>query len=237
MAEAIDKFGARLIGLAAFMAIGLAAVFFIFARQKKLDTSKDADYSQMFAAMQTQNQETFAKLFQVAFKQDNNEIITESINAMVAIREYLKNAVGITKADRSSIYAFHNGVRMLGKHLARFSCWAEYPALPIYDRSEKHKGVEVIRIPEICAALMSPEKRWEMLEPISGDSQENRSWIEPDTKSAFAHAIYAADGNILGFAFVEYIDMPISPAYVARARDEAKSLSDKVSLALDIELK
>jgi len=237
MAEAIDKFGALLIGLAAFMVIGLAAVFFIFARQKKMDTSKDTDYSQMFAVMQKQNQEAFTQIMQAAFKQQP-EIVSESISATVAVQEQLKYAAAITKADRVAIYAFHNGQRMMnGRHMVKFSCWAEFTTLARFIRIEKHKDVPIARIQEICDALMK-KSYWEMVATDDIADTHLVAWAaETESQSAFIQAVYSADGIIIGFVVIEYLLAPIEPTWVDRARDEVKRLSDKVSLVLDIELK
>ena len=238
MAEAIDKYGALVIGLAAFMFIGLAAVFFIFSRHKKVAEDKDADFSKLFAEMQQQNQEVFRQLMQSAFKPNQPELISEGITATATVQEQLKQVAAITKADRVSIFAFHNGQRMMnGRHIIRFSCWAEFVMLTRYGRIDKLKDVQVSRMQDVCAPLVK-EHHWEALTEEEVSATQLGTLSEDIViKSAFAQSICSAEGVIIGFALIEYLISPIEPTWVERAREEIKKLSDKVSLVLDIELK
>jgi len=174
---------------------------------------------------------------QAAFKQQP-EIVSESISATVAVQEQLKYAAAITKADRAAVYAFHNGQRMMnGRHMVKFSCWAEFTTLARFIRIEKHKDVPIARIQEICDALMK-KSYWEMPSEETVRGTQLAAWTaETETKSAFIQAVYSADGIIIGFVVIEYLLELIAPTWADRAREEVKRLSDKVSLVLDIELK
>ena len=237
IAEAIDKYGALVIGLAAFMFIGLVAVFFVFSRSKKVSEDKDADFSKLFSEMQQQNQKVFDQLLQSAFKPNQQELVSEGISATAAVQEQLKQVAAITKADRVSIYAFHNGQRMMnGRHMIRFSCWAEFVMLSRFVRIDKLKEVQVSRIQDVCNTLVN-EHHWEALteEEVSA-TQLGMLSEDAEIKSAFAQAVYSAEGVIIGFALIEYLISPVEASWVERTRVEIKKLSDKVSLVLDIEL-
>ena len=238
IAEMIDKYGALVIGLAAFMFIGLVAVFFVFSRSKKVSEDKDADFSKLFAEMQQQQSDVFNKLLESAFKPNQPELVSEGITATAAVQEQLKQVAAITKADRVSIYAFHNGQRMMnGRHMIRFSCWAEFVILSRFVRIDKHKDVQVSRMQDVCSTL-AKEHRWEALtEEDVSDTQLALLSEDMGIKSAFAQSIYSAEGVIIGFALVEYLLAPVEPTWAERTREEIKKLSDKVSLVLDIELK
>jgi len=237
LAEAIDTFGALVIGLAAAFIIGFTAVFIIFSRNKKMTSDKDTDFSRLFSDMQEQNQAVFKELMQATFKANQPELVSESITATVAVQEQLKQVAAVTKADRVSVYAFHNGQRMMnGRHMIKFSCWAEFVMLSRYVQSDKHRDIQVSRIQDICDALIK-DHHWEALTEEEVQKTQLGVWEEAkEIKSAFAQAIYSADGAPIGFVFLEYLLAPIEPSWVERARDEVKKLSDKVSLVLDIEL-
>jgi hypothetical protein len=239
LGEAIDKFGSLVIGMAAFIFIGIVAVFFIFRRLKKVDTDKDTDFSKMFSEMQSQNQQVFTQLMQTAFNNSHQpELVPDSITATTAVQEQLKHVAAVTKADRIAVYAFHNGQRMMnGRHMIKFSCWAEFVMLNKFVRIDKHKDIQVSRIQEICNSLLK-EHHWEALTEEAIKESQMDLWNElTDIQSAFAQAIYSADGVILGFILIEYILSPVEPTWIEKVQEEIKKLSDKVSLVLDIELK
>jgi len=221
------------------MFVGLVAVFFIFSRNKKVSEDKDADFSRLFSEMQQQNQEVFKQLMQSAFKPNQPELVSEGISATAAVQEQLKQVAAITKADRVSIFAFHNGQRMMnGRHMIRFSCWAEFVILTRYVRIDKLKDVQVSRMQDICNTLVK-EHRWEALtEDDVKTTQLEMLSEDMGIKSAFAQSVYSAEGVIIGFALIEYLLSPIEPSWVEKkkTREEIKKLSDKVSLVLDIEL-
>lgn len=237
MAEAIDKYGGLVIGLAAFLVVGLAAIFIIFQRNQHSSKLKDNDFEKLFTKMQNQQQEVFDKLLQSAFKANQPELVPESISAAGAVQEQLKQVAAITKADRISVYAFHDGQRMMnGRHMIKFSCWSEFVMLGRFARIDKHRDVQVSRVQDMCNALLS-EHRWESLTPEAINDTQYHIWEEDiDTQSIFAQSIYSAEGIIIGFVLLEYILSPIEPTWVERARGEIKKLSDKVSLVMDIDL-
>ena len=238
IAEAIDKYGALVIGMAAFVFIGLLAVFVVFSRHKKLANDKDAGYSKLFTEMQQQNQEVFKQLMQSAFKPNQPEMVPEGISATAAVQEQLKQVAAITKADRVSIYAFHNGQRMMnGRHMIRFSCWAEFVMLSRFVRIDKLKDVQVSRMQDVCNTLIK-EHRWEALtEETVKETQLALLSEDAAIKSAFAQSITSTEGVIIGFALVEYLLSPVEASWIERTRSEIKKLSDKVSLVLDMEMK
>ena len=236
-AEAIDKFGALLIGCAIFMFLGLTAIFFVFSRHKKVTTDKDSDFQKMFNELQSQNQQVFSSLMQSAFKANQPELVSEGISATGAVHEQLKQVAAIIKADRIGVYAFHNGTRMMnGRHIIKFSCWAEFAILSKFVRIDKHKDVQVSRIQDICNALLK-EHRWEALTEDKLKESQLDMLEEMDVMSAFVQAVYSADGIVIGFVIVEYLLSPVETTWVEKARSEIKKLSDKVSIVLDIELK
>ena len=239
MAEAIDKFGALVIGLAAFMIIAIIAVGFIFSRQKQMNADKDAEFKKLFGDMQTQNQQVFTQLMQTAFKPATPppEMVPEGITAAGAIHEQLKQVLAVTKADRVSIYVFHNGQRMVnGIHMIKCSCWSEYTMLPRFARIDKHKDMQVSKIQEMSNVLLR-EKQWAAL-TAQAVKETELSIFDDDTdvQSAFSRAIFSAEDIIIGFVLIEYLLAPIEPSWVDKARNEIKKLSDKVSLVMDIEL-
>jgi len=238
IAEAIDKYGALVVGMAAFLLIGLIAVFLVFSRHKKVTEDKDEDFSKLFADMQRQNQEVFSQLMQSAFKANQPELVSEGISATIAVQEQLKQVAAITKADRVSVYAFHNGQRMMnGRHMIKFSCWAEFVMLSRYIRIDKHKDIQVARMQDICGILVK-DHHWEALTEAEVNDTQLGQWSDDmDIKSALAQSVYSAEGVIIGFVLMEYLLSPIEQSWVERAREELKKLSDKVSLVLDIELK
>ena len=237
IAETIDKFGASVIGLAAFILVALGAIFFIFTRQKKLTSDKDSDFQKMFSEMQQQNQQVFAQLLQSAFKPNQQELVQEGIAVIGVVQEELKQVAAITKGDRVSVYTFHNGQRMLnGRHMIKFSCYTEFAMLSKFTRISGHKDVQVSRIQDLCNVLLS-DHRWEALTQEELKDTQLSLLEGLDVKSAFAQLIYSSNGAILGFVLLEYLLTPIEPSWVESARSEVKKLSDKVSLVLDIEMK
>ena len=238
MAEAIDKYGALVVGFAAVMVIALIAVFMVFSRHKKLAIDKDEKFSAVFEAMRKQNQETYSQLMQLAFKPNQSELVSESIIATGAVQEQLKQVAAVTKADRISVYVFHNGQRMLnGRHMIKFSCWSEFVMLTKFVHIDTHKDVQVARIQDICDALVKAH-HWEVLTEDEVKKTQLATWCgDMETQSAFAQSVYSIEGVIIGFVLIEYLLSPIEPSWVERTREEIKKLSDKLSLVLDIELK
>jgi len=237
MAEAIDQFGALAMGLAAFMCIAIVAVFFIFSSSKKLADGKDSNFQRMFAAQaeqqqvfSQQQQQVFAELMKSAFNAAKSgsaaEPVLESIMTAGAIKEQLKTVAAITKADRISVYSFKN---------AMFSCWAEYVMLSSFVRIDKHKDIQISHMQGVANMLLS-NPRWEGLTEMDVKAQLCDFNIDLNVKSAFAQSIYSADGIFIGFVLLEYILNAVEPTWVERAREEAKKLSDKVSLVMDIDL-
>jgi len=239
IAEMIDKYGVLVVGMAAFIFIALIAVFFVFNRHKKMTSDKDVDYQKMFTEMHKQNQTVFSQLMQSAFKPNQPELVSEGITATVAVQDQLKQVAAVTKADRVAVYVFHNGQRMMnGRHMIKFSCWAEFTMLSRFVRIDKHKDVQVSRIQDICDALIK-ERHWEALAEDDVRDSQLCIWNSEDTeiKSAFAKAVYSTEGIIIGFVLIEYLLDPVEPTWVDKTKREIKRLSDKVSLVLDIELK
>jgi len=227
VAEAIDRFGALTIGLAVFMFFAIVAITIVFMQQKKMATSRDNNFEKVFD-----------QLVESAFKTYHSEVVPESISATSAVQDHLKTAAAITKADRVSVYAFHDGQRMLnGRHMVKFSCWAEFATLPRFVHIDTHKDIQASRIQQMCDALLK-DHQWEALSESVLVGTELEVWKEQmQTKSVFARSIYSADGVIIGFVLMEYLLQPIEPTWIEKTRDEIKRLSDVLSLALDIEMK
>jgi len=167
------------------------------------------------------------------------ELVTETITNTGVTRMHLKEAVNIARADRASVYAFHDNQRMINSHhMLKLSCWAEYPASPQYSRIDKHKDMQSSRFQELCEALLK-NKRWEALVEKDIKGTELATWGDGvnSIKSALAHAIYSTDAQLLGFILIEYVKYPVFLAVIEAAREECKKLSDKVAIVLDVEFK
>jgi len=248
IAEAIENYGALVLGFAVFLVIGMMAVVFIIRNYQKSTKGEGDKYKTLFAEfqaqnqvvfqnMQNQNQKVFENLLQHAFKGNPPEIVPESITTTGLVREQLKHSAALTKADRVSVYAFHNGQRMTtGRHMIKVSCWAEYVMLTRLSRIGKNKDIHVAKIQDMCATLLS-ESRWEALTEDDVKKTQFDTWDdgEDNIKSAFAHSIHSTDGIIIGFVLMEYLLSPIEPAWVEKARKECKTLSNKVSIVLDVD--
>jgi len=238
IAEAVDMYGALVLAFAVFVFIALTAVVIIMRRHQKLAKGKDTDYQKLLTEMQAQNQAVFEKLMETTFKKNPPEVVPDSITTAGLVRDQLKQAAAMTKADRVSVYAFHNGQRMSnGRHMIKVSCWAEYTMLARFSRIGKHKDVPVAKIQEMCAKLLS-ESRWEVLTEEEVVKTQFESWEDGDEKlkSAFAHSVHSTDGIIIGFVLMEYLLAPVEQSWVEKARRECKKLGDRVSIVLDSDL-
>jgi len=241
MAQAIDQFGASVVGLAVFMVVALAAVFFIFSRNRKLAEGKDSDFQKMFATQAQQQQEVFAELMKTAFsatKPDRSHELSPG-NAMTTdtIRERLKTVAALTKADRVSVYEFYGGKRpKKGQTPEKFSCWAEYVMLQRFVRRDKHKDIKIPYRHEAYKALVE-NHHWEALTKSAVAAQLGEWSDDLGASSAFAQAVYSAEGLIIGFVLVEYILVAADAHWTEEARHEARRLSDRVSIVMDMELK
>jgi hypothetical protein len=238
IADAVDRYGALVLAFAAFLFIGMMAILYIMRRYQNMAKDKDASFKQLLSDLQAQNQVVFHKLMDTAFKTNPPEIVPESITTTGLVREQLKHAAAMTKADRVSVYSFHNGQRMMnGRHMIKVSCWAEYAMLARFSRIDKHKDVPVAKIQDICAALLV-DSRWEVLTEDDVRKTQLESWDEGEDKikSAFAHSILSTDGIIIGFVLMEYLLAPVEHSWVENARSECKKLGDKVSIVLDSDL-
>ena len=239
VAEAIDKYGAPTLGFAVLLVICMVVVLVIMRRYQKLAKGKDTDFQKLFSDMQSQNTELFQRVVQQAFKGSQQEIVPESITTTGVVRGQLKNAAAVTKADRISVYAFHNGQRMTtGRHMVKVSCWAEYAMLAKFVSIGNHKDIQIAKLQDICEILME-HGRWEALTEEEVNRTQLSTWEEGEDnlKSAFAQAIHSTDGILIGFVLMEYLLAPIEKTWIEKAREECKKLSDKVSIVLDIEYK
>ena len=228
IAEAVDKFGSLVIVFAAFMFLSVGIIVLVMQRWRKLAKGQDE-----------QNKIMFQRFLENGGKPAPPEIVTETITNTGVTRKHLKDAVGIAKADRASVYAFHDNQRMVNSHhMLKLSCWAEYPMLPQFARAEKHRDMQSSRFQELCEALLK-YKRWEALTEEELEGTELATWGEGEysIKSAFAHAIYSTDLKLLGFILIEYVQLPVYLGLIEKAREECRKLSDKVSIILDVEFK
>jgi len=237
VAEAIDTYGPLTIAFAVLLVICMMAVVFIMRRSQKTEKGEDAKYQALFAEFQAQNQKVFEKLMQAAFKSHPPELLPASITASGLVREQLKHTAAVTKADRVSVYAYHDGQRMVtGQHMYKISCWNEYTMLAKFVRIGVNKDIHVAKIQDIISVLMT-ESRWEALTEEDVNKSQFNTWENGDItiKSIFAHTIHSTDGVPLGFILMEYLQYPAAPAWIDGAREECKLLSDKVSIVLDVD--
>ena len=241
MAQAIDQFGASVVGLAVFMVVALAAVFFIFSRNRKLAEGKDSDFQKLFATQAQQQQEVFTSLMQTVFSAtkpgQSSEFMPESAVNTDTVRERLKTVTALTKADRVSVYEFYNGKRpKKGQNPEKLSCWAEYVMLQSYARKDKHKGIPIPHALPAYKALIE-NFYWEALTKKEVAAGLGELSVDLEASSAFSQAVYSAEGVLIGFVLIEYILSEAEPRWVEQAKIEVRRLADRVSIVMDMELK
>lgn len=241
IAETVDKYGMFVVVGAVFIVITLLAFFLIFSRFMKQSKNSDTSYQKLLAEQAAQNQAVFEKLMTSAFDRrsaDNQDLIKEGIDTSKVIDGHLKYAGAISKCDRVAVYVFHNGERMLnGRHLLKFSCLSEFVSLAKFSKIDKHKAMPINVIQEGCDSLLEYHS-WEFISKDALTDPTMIAWVESqcDCQSSFAYAIYDSNGAIIGFVVLEYIIDPVDSDRIEQAREEVKRLSDRVTVAVDLNL-
>jgi len=241
MAQAIDQYGALVVIMAVFMVIATAAVFLIFSLYKKNEKGKDSDYKKMFTTREQQQQEVFAEMMKTVFSATKSgqlrELSHENTANTDTVRERLKTVIAFTKADRVSVYEFFGGRRpKKGQAPEKLSCWAEYAMLQRYVRKDKHKGIPIPNALSAYKAL-TEKHHWEALAKKDVSAGLGEWSKDLEASSAFAQAVYSAEGVLIGFVLIEYIMSVAEPRWVEQAKIEVRRLADRVSIVMDMELK
>jgi len=99
LAEAIDNYGALMIGLTLFVLIALIAISFVFNRVNKMTKDRDED----FKNMRTNNQQLFKHLMDNAFQVEQKEV-SKSIFPSGVVEEKLRTITTISN-KKASIYS------------------------------------------------------------------------------------------------------------------------------------
>lgn len=215
----------------------------IESQQKKIDDSI-SQQNKLINTFQEQQSTVLNSLLKAvvanqAHKPIKKDMLEESIEVTSVAEEHLRYVCGVTHCDRAAVYMFHNGTRVLngGAHLLKTSCLIEYAILNKYYCLTRHKDIPISTIREVCTDLLKCGKYicWDI--SLCDENSPFKEWVSKrKVQSVVANAVYDKEGHPIGLVCCEFMTRIPADKEKQKILSEMKSLSSKMSMAMDLNL-
>lgn len=241
-AHLINSEGVGSVILAVFIIIYLVSQYAQW-RQNRLDRKSDlSERNNFYNLIAEQNKQFFDILMNERNK--SNETLYEEKNLMdlfmklnSRLREDCREALEVLNADRTAIYAFHNGSQSThGLPFFKFSCVCEYIARGSGSKSKMktHSAIPINLLDEVMDILWK-DGHYEYFQTDDPDENNfvNKLLLQGDNKTCILYTIYDLDNKGIGFIASEFSEDSFTREELREKKKYLKYLSEKLAPLLE----
>lgn len=234
IAKNIDSYGSTAVTLGIFLILFLGVVLYLIETNKKY-----------METMIKQNNDLITKLIQSNKNREENasnkNLIPTFMKINTALKNECKEILTLIEADRTAIYAFHNGTSGVGgSHFLKISCISEYLArgAGVPSRMTEHTNLPISLLDSTIEELLLNGNC--ILEFDKDDEEDSNQIIKKllltnCNKACILYVIYEmSESSPIGFVLSEFDINNISIDEVKAKRKYLKCLAEKISPILEI---
>lgn len=235
----ISQVGPTITIIAVFILIFLAVQAYMVAQNREYQKTQND-------LLQTLVELVVKQSTQAQQEHERNEEVFDEKNLMdlymklnTKLKEDCRDAMEILEADRTSIYAFHNGSQSThGLPFFKFSCICEYIAKGSGSRSKMkiHNSIPLNLLDDVMNRLWA-EGHYEYY-PNSDDATDDNNFIsklllQDKNKTCIFYTIYDMENKIIGFILSEFSKDHFTPEELKEKKKFLKLLAEKISPILE----
>ena len=235
----INSEGPVAVIIAVFILIFILSQYMQWKQNKDFKKSADVNAETMLKSILEQQKSLIENMR--AEKEHENRDEKDLMDIFIKInnrlREDCKDALEVLDADRTAIYAFHNGSQSThGLPFFKFSCVCEYIQRGSGSKSKMkvHNSIPINLLDEVIEKLWR-DGHYEYFssEMEDGNNFINKLLLQDDNKTCILYTIYDMESRPIGFILSEFGEENFSQEQLKEKKKYLKYLGDKVSPVLE----
>lgn len=225
--------------IAVFIIVFIASQYMQWKQNHEFKKSADNNAETMMKAILDQQKSLIESMRAEKESENSNEkdLMDIFIKINNRLREDCKDALEVLNADRTAIYAFHNGSQSThGLPFFKFSCICEYIQRGSGSTSKMnmHKSIPINLLDDIIGRLWKDGNYVHMaLDEKDENNFISKLLLQDNDKTCILYTIYDMESRPIGFIISEFSEESFTDEQIKEKKKYLRYLCDKVSPVLE----